>query len=78
VQLRTEIEYAEPSNALVRLTLIGSLEGFEKLESAIRASNIPLYEVDTLIYQLRDASMTLRSRTTVSGGPPRRMVEGDL
>lgn len=78
MQLRTSIEYADPSPIPVKVTLTGSLEGFERLERAISKSDIPLYEVDDFVYQLREASRALRRQTTVSDHAPRKMLEGDL
>ncbi len=76
MQLRTTIEYADPSPIAVRITLVGPLEGFEKLRDALR--KVPLYEVDNLSYQIDEAVRQLRARTTVSDPAPRRMLAGDL
>lgn len=78
MQLRTAIRFTDPGSQNVTLTLTGTLEGFEKLERALSKSDVPLYEVDTLIYQLRDLSRDLRRSFDTSVQAPRRMVEGDL
>ncbi len=65
MQLRTTIEYADPGEIPVTITLTGTLAGFERLNKVLK-DKVPIYEVDDLVYMIDEATRSLRGRTTIT------------
>lgn len=80
MRLRTTIEYSDPGEQPVTITLRGPLKAFESMADQIRASSVPYYSVSALLDQISTAAYQLRGRTQVDlpQPPARVMVEGDI
>ena len=60
MQLKAEIQFADPTDYPVTISLTGTLRGFELLPAALAKAEIPYHEIDNLMKALREITHGLR------------------
>lgn len=80
MRLKTTIEYSDPGQMPVTITLRGPLNTFEELAVEMRGREVAYYMVSTLLEQISEASRQLRGRVQIDSPQPaaRVMTEGDI
>lgn len=65
--MKATAEFSDPSEALVTISLTGTLSEFEDLKKALGDHKMPYWQVGALVEQIGDASFKLRTKVTVEG-----------